>query len=439
MSEEIPTQTAVPVSVAGLDNPQTDRSDAMELLGKIPIPGAASQGLPPVPPAPQPPAPPPSPSAPQPAAPAKIPDYKSLGNRYNGAAEPVQPPVSVDTVPETPPVDPATGKPDVKTGHAFAELRAGMRRYEKEIVPGLEAKAKAAEDKALAAEAKAAALLAEKEKVEREKGELSEKVGRLSLTESQAFREKYGAREAKVKSTLAQTLVKFARVEPANAEAAAAKFLSVGADPKALDEATGELHPAVAGAVLLAAQEWAAIGEERNQEIANWRQSALANGVTEAREEVIRSAEERRRLALSALDFVKKAGNPVFADDGSDPEAAGRLAEIEDAFQGWMQSASDDELSKAAAEGFVAPFLYRHIADLEGEVAQLRAHIQGYRHAAGIPVSPSAPAVSAPPPPKPAEGGAVPVDRSDDPMSWLRDKAAGLVSGYNRAVAGQQV
>jgi len=405
------------------------------MLSKIPVPGIGPAAIPPkpadqlvsdpskgsvsglpppvVPPQPKPDTPPISVAAPQP----QTLDVSRFSDRYSKSSETpaVAVPPSVDTLPETVPVD-ASGKPDPKANHAYAQLRASVKRYEKELLPQLE-QAKAEEARLRkAAEDRVALILSEKEKLEIEKTGLLEQIGRVSLMESPKFKEKYGNREADIRGKLAKVLVRVQHMEPQQAESAAEKLLKAGSDE--LVRATEDLHPSAVGAVEFATQEWAAVEQERQQEIADWRGSSLASGLQDSRDAVIRSAEDRRRIARAALDFAKAAGNPVFSADAADAEAASKLAAFETAFQSFVQSASEDMLVKAAAEGFTAPFLYARIAEQDTELSDLRSQVQSFRGAYRVPASQWAPA-AAPVIPKPAPA-AVPAEAPDSPEALLR-------------------
>lgn len=446
-----------------LDIPQADLGSAMAMLSRIAPPGmtplavaqptgtqtevrqnVAPQAAPPanqtpVPqqmqapqqqPQPQPQAQPQAQPPPPVAQPPQRPqlDLTKIADRFSKPAEaaaPAAPPASIDALPETPAVGP-DGKPDAKSAHAYAQLRSTAKRYEKEIVPALE-QAKAAEAAARkVAEDKVAVILAEKEKLEAEKVGLVEQVGRLSLVESPQFQEKYGSRETAIRDKLATALSSIQRVEPAQAEAMAARLLRMSSDPEALGQMIADFHPRAAGAVEFAAQEFAALDQERGQELANWRQSGLASGVQEAREAVIRSAEDRRKMATDALEFARGAGNPFLNHDPMDTEAAAQTTSLSDAFQGFVQTASEDQLVKAAAEGFTAPLLYEQIERQRTEIEALQAQVQSFRGAYRVPASSFLPSW-APPPVQPASPAATPAVDSDDAELLLRNRLTSMI------------
>lgn len=422
-------------------NPDTNpalANDAMEILSQIPFPGAisppapaapdAAPGQPAAPAVPAPATPPPSapvppaPPAPQPQVPGF--DFSALGSRFDSGAR-VPAPEAIEA-PEALPAD-QQGKIDpTKAGHAFATLRAENARLKRELIPGLETKAAEAEARAKAAEEKAAALLEENTKAKTRVTELDEQVGRLSLTESQAFKAKYGSREAGIRGKLEKALTEYGRFDPARAQAKAAELLDAASKgPDALSRSVEDLHPAIAGAAMFAAQEFAALEQERTLEISEWRQTVAANGVESAKAEVVRGAEERRRLAGTALDQMRASGAMVYVIDDADPEAPAKAAALEAAFHGFMQQASPEKLAAAAAEGYVAPVLYAKINEQAQMINELQSMLAGFRYAAGIPVGVT-PSVTPPPAPVAPLPNVVPAEAADDPMVFARASLTGL-------------
>jgi len=99
----------------------------------------------------------------------------------------------------------------------------------------------------------------------------------------------------------------------------------------------------------------------------------------------VRSAEERKALATDAVEHARtKLMNPIFAS--TDPEESQQVADVVDAFHGFIQRASESELVRAAAEGFTAPFLVQRIEERDAYIQELQTQLQGYQHALGVPV-----------------------------------------------------
>jgi len=388
----------------------------MELEGKASAPPPQLEIQPPAQPAPQTPSVQPAPQTP-PAPPAPV----DLTSRYSKPPEAPPAPIPQDIPPEEPPGDPRT---DPKAAHAYAQLRSENAKYKREVVPTLEQAKKDAEEARAAAEAKVTLLAEEKRKSEEEKTSLLERLGRVSLMESPQFKQKYGAREMEITGKLTGALTKFAGLTPDQAADFASRVGSLET-PEAIAQATADMHPSVAGAVLLAAQELAVLDEDRSAELSNWRQSQAASEVTGAREAAVRSAEDRVRLADDALDFAKKLGSPVYASQN--PEDQAELQQLQASFRGFAQRASDQELMRAAAEGYSAPILYKAIEERDSIISDLVAQVQGFKHAMGMPVRPPSQAAPAAPIPVPQ---AAPAAAGDSPDAIARRFAQDAVGGF---------
>lgn len=379
----------------------------------------------------------PPPQAPAVEVPTAKVDPTAIAARFTNPQAP-QPPAQAPveaSKPQDPEPDPAQfvtadGRPD-KQAHAFAKLRYEAKQFERQ----------AADSKRLADEAAAertrlatenSAIVEAKASAERERDELRERLGKISLSESPQFQEKYGGREATLEARLAKGLTKYAGVtDPAQALAKARDMLR--ASPERLQGLVDDMHPSVQGMALLAASEFAALDEERQQELANWRQTSAALGVQEARAGAVRSIEERRRMADAALTAAATVGNPVFA--ASDPEAKAVGDQVAEAFRGFAQTATEEQLMHAAAEGFAAPVLYQTIEDQATQIAELSVRIAAFDRARSVPMSPfhaPPPAVVAPAPP----ANVVPADQSD-PMSFARRAAGSAIQDYVRMTTGQ--
>lgn len=411
---------------------------AAGILGSLGAPAAQpdvpAQPAQPTPPSAPPPTPPPAPPV-QPAQPAPHLDPSKIASRFldpeaAAAAAAARPAPAAPAAPEEPEPDPSQftkpdGTPD-KAAHAYAKLRHDAKKYEREAA---EARARAetleAERKRLAEEK--AALAAEKQRVEQERDKLSDDLGRVSLAESPKFKRKYSEREGEIASRLARVLTKFAGESPETAAAKAREWLALPQD--ALQEKLDDLHPSVSGAVLTAASEFAALDEERRQEITEWRRTAAALGIEEARQGVIRTTDERRRIAESALDAAKKVGNPVFSASGEEAEA--RALAVADAFRGFVQTATDEQLAHAAAEGFTAPLLYEALDEQAVRIRELSAELDAYKSAERVPLFPSL--GRQPPPAAPAAVPAGVIQSPEGPASLAERAAAEAVAAFRRS------
>lgn len=321
-------------------------------------------------------------------------DPASLQNRFTQ-----DPPVALPDVdiPELPPDNPASQAADPKARHAWAELRTKVREFQKAAMEA-DARAKAADAEMQRIAAEQARVAAELDEQKRREQELTEKLGRLSLSESPEFQQKYDLKQQEVKVKLSKALVKFAGVEAADSEAAAAKILS--ADAKDLPTMLGDLNPSVAGMILALTSESAAIQEARTQELSNWRQTGAAASVESARKTAAEAAAARNKLAVEALDTAKAYGNPVFASD--DPDTKTVAAGISEQFKGFVQGASEAQLIRAAAEGFTAPYLYEVMNQQAEEIAALKDQLAGRNRSSMPPLfaaTPRVPQPAAEPPP----------------------------------------
>ena len=381
------------------------------------------EASPPPPSAPDTPPAPPVPDAPIPQGPPPTPppaqfNAEAIKNRFiqppQAPAPATPPPPSGDLqIPETPPLTPE-GQADPKAGHTWAKLRLQAVTGERQAREW-QAKAEAAEERARVVAEEKAAVAAEKLESDRRIAELSEKVARLSLAESPEFIAKYDGRKAELASELSSALVKFAGVAPEQAGSEASRLLAV--KPAELADMLTDLNPSVGGMIMAIANRAGSIEEARAQELANWRQSAAASGYANARKSVVESAEIRRQYADKALDWAIANGNPVYA--ATDPQAKERAAQIAQAFQGFAQTATEEQLIAAAAEGFSASQLYDVVNQLTSEVQELRDRLASRDRAANPPLYPMSP-YAAPEPPPPVQPNVTPVAQRANPTDMIR-------------------
>jgi hypothetical protein len=355
----------------------------------------------------------PAPTAPAaPAAPAPV-DISKLADRFTAPPGQATPPAAPPAPPaDVPPPDPAAfrnadGTPD-KGAYAFAQLRHNNSVLTRQV--------RAADERAAAAETARQTLaqqhsevVAQLQQATKDKADLQEKVGRLSLEESPEFQARYTAKAGELQAQVAQLLVRFSGSDPQKAETRAKELLALPTDR--LAEAVADLHPSVQGAVTLAASNAAALAEQRALELKNWRQTAAAIGVEAARTEVLRTAEDRRRIATEALAAARAAGNPLFTT--SDAAGVQQAQELETAFQGFMQIATPEQLARAAAEGFGAPLLYQTIGEQQERIVALEAQVRAYTQARNVPMFPSFPTAPVTPVPAAPQAPAEPMTASE--------------------------
>jgi len=396
-------------------------------------------------PAGAPPAPPAAPAAPPATPPVAVPvatppagtppavagtppaALGSLSDRFTKPPEEIaaaktaagQPPAA-PAAPE-PPAPELEGAPD-KARHAFARLRTERNQFERD----LQAKAKLLSDVEIARDQLAqekVTLLADRDKAIQDRDALQDRLGRISLAESPAFQQKYTQKETEIEARLASALVKFGRVTPEAAPAKARDLLRAPTD--ALTGLTKDMQPTVQGAVMMLASEFADINTQKTLELDNWRKTSAAMGMEAVRENTIRSAEQRRSWADAAIDAARKIGNPVFA--ATDAEGVKLAESAAAAFQGFVQTATEEQLTRAAAEGFVAPLLYDTIAQLTMALQQQQAQLDAFLRAQGVPMRPFVPQAPAAPPAPPA---AALTAAKGDPIQDLKDATASMLRQF---------
>lgn len=426
-------------------DPDLARSLTEGVLGTFPMPatGATAQqaAAPEVAAVPQPAPQPAQPPAPQPAQPpaAALPepvrpppprvfDASSVADRFTkpvaeltaAPAPAAQPPAATSPVPEAPPAE-AGHKPDERQAYTWAKLRSERNAFEADLRTERQKLAEFEAEKQKLAEEKAA-LAEEVQKAKQEAESLSETVGKLNLAESPQFKQKYGQKAAEIESKLASHLTRFARVPQEEAARKARELIAM--DPSDLSDATAEMHPSVAGMVLTLAGDMAALSESRDQELANWRSVAANMGVQEARDTVVRSAEQRLALANDALEAAVATGNPVYT--ATDPQAKEVSASLVEAFKGFAQTATDDQLMRAAAEGFTTSYLVDALNQQAEEIGQLRDMLASRDRASLPPMFAAAGGYM--PPAAPPAPTASPSKSADSPEAFARSSAEGAVA-----------
>jgi cytochrome c556 len=364
--------------------------------------------------------------SPVPPAPA-VPAPDALRGRFSGAVPPpvVAAPDAASEFPETPPLAPGQ-VPDQQQNHTWAKLRYEAKTYR------LDAADKTAKLQALEAEKAAlaqekAAIEAERQAVIKERDTFSERLGKVSLAESPQFQERFDVKIAGIEAKLAQDLVKLAGEPPERATQTARKLMRL--NPEDLAQALEGAQPLVLGKVMARAEEAASLEQQRELELTNWRQTSASLGVQEAKAQVVRSAEERRSWADTAIDVARQSGHPVFA--AQDPQAREAAQRIAEEAHGFIQTATEEELVRAAVEGYANPMLYDVINSMAEENRQLRDRLAGGFRSMSPPVS-AAPGYAPPAPPAAPQANVVAARPSDDPRAMATAAAFDAVSEIGR-------
>lgn len=140
-------------------------------------------------------------------------------------------------------------------------------------------------------------------------------------------------------------------------------------------------------------------------------------------------------MADAALEAAAKVGSPVF--NPGDDETKKLSDEVAEAFRGFAQTATEEQLMHAAAEGFAAPVLYQAIEDQAATIAGLRQRLEASDRARRVPTFPYSPPAASPAPAGPPPN-VVSAD-VNDPMKMARDAAGGLLRDFaNMSSPGAQ-
>ena len=356
---------------------------------------------------------------PPPSPPPKTFDATALAARFMGPpAEPVAAPAPapVDSGLDIPAAPPATlGRaPTQAELFTWARLRTEATTYHKKAAEA-DAAIELAHQESKKLSEDLARVAAEKAESDKRITELTDTVGKLNLAESPEFKARYDLKRAELAAELSAALTRYAKIDADKSGPEAERILK--ADPATLADMVSDLNPAVGGMIMAIANRVGGIDAARDQELANWRQSSAANGYEESRRGVVELAEVRRQYADKALDLAKSYGNPVYT--ATDPQAKAEAEKLEQAFRGFIQTATEEQLVAAAAEGFSASQVYEVVNQQAEEISQLRDQIAGRFRAAQPPLFAMAPYTpSAPPAPPPSN--VTPVAKRVTPEDLVR-------------------
>jgi hypothetical protein len=297
---------------------------------------------------------------------------------------------------------------DPRVGHAFSKYRVENKTLAEEN-EALKASLQEA-DGSLDGEARvkiADEIKAKETRIQ----ELEELVGRVNLEASPAFKSRFDGRVQSVLSKLAQSLVQFASVDPDKAEEAAKGYLN--ATPEALTEALGDTSNVVAGMITNAWQETQGVLIERKSALDEWKNTSSALDVEGSAESTKAKITARKVAAEAALREAAEGGCFVYMDKGT-PETKQAAEQYRGAFAGFVQSATEDELIRKAADGFAAPTMQYIIQEQARKIASMEGQMGAVVDASNLGVSPSR---GAPPKPAPATDPRFDTDN----MTELRD------------------
>jgi len=437
---EIP---AAPVNVGPTAIPSAPPNAAAPVIPPSPEPRAFTPGVVPAnidPSNPPPLAPPVAPAAPvapvapvappplapvAPAAPRMSP--ADVANRFKPVDENASPDITVPDFStadlEDIPSELPTG-PDVKekTGFAFATLRNKVKAA-KELMGQAKTTIESFQTQAATFEAEKTTLVSTSEEQVTKIAELTDRIGKLSLAESPDFQKKYDVQISGLEQKLVQTIAQYTPLEGDGALQEAKRLLLMS--PEDLVNATEDYNPLVSATANLIGSDLARIREAKDQELANWKQSSLANQIQGARQDVVAITEQRGEFAKLGLEAAIANGSPVYTSN--DPEAQTFVRQLKDAFVGFAKSATEPDIIAAAAEGFSAPFLIEALNERDATIIQLQEQL-GLRRNAALPQMHAAPPSVAPPLPQAAQPGVVLATSGVSATEMAKGSTAGLLN-----------
>ena len=397
---------------------------AAALEGKLAeISGATAPDAPQVPQVPQAPQTPPQAPAPQPPVPPQLPtaapsrdDRPVVSTNPVGdvASRFVDRPAPAPTSAGAPgPVPEAREVPEPeemtdKAKYAWQELRGQLRQYK-----GLAQQYKDQLDKAvhdgegLAAERSRFAdeIKAREDRI----AELEDRVGKLDLESNAAFQEQYDRPISGLVDQVSAVLSESAEIPQDKLEEVATNILT--ADDAAFNRMVAKLPAAVQGSFLDKRVQFARLDAAREHALQEWRSTQDGTQTVAEQERVAERAVRRRELAQSAIDYTTKMLPPderpavlsesTYADD---------VASVNRQFADFMQVAKEQDLSRAAYQGFLVPVMQRQLAYMTDAMTKWRDYAYALRGAGAPPASPmrvvgaSAPVAMPPVEPKVVDG-----------------------------------
>lgn len=433
-----PAVTRTSLAADGINSALASASDALSMLG-IAAPGAQAPqpAAPPAPPVPESAAPAapaslvPEPAAPaspvpEPAAPART-DPSTLRGRLSGE---ISPPRAVEAIPEEPPPNPDGVEHSPAQRVTWAKLRTERNHFERQARDA-EAQAETAREEARRVAAEKAELDAARETLQAERDDLVERLGRANLAESPKFQQRYDDKIAAVQGKLAKDLETSLGVDAAHAPREAARLLRM--TPEEIAEAMSDAPALALARVLRSVEEHATLEQQRTDELAHWRETSASLGVAQAREDAARATAERRRWAEDAMTMARNEGNPAFV--ASDDASRAYVEQVAREVHGFVQTATQEELTRSAVNGFVLPVVLDELNRVVEENRGLRDALERGRRLGAPPMLPSAP--HSPPPPAPAaQPGVTPVPEASRPRDFLEQAATGALDSLRPVFGG---
>lgn len=333
------------------------------------------------------------------------------------AVEPVAPPPPAPVAPVAPPVemppvtpsveppssveDPTTPGAQDKQNFAWAQLRHEIKEANNKLAEAQ----KSIDAERLRAEELNTKLLEQENKLaerERTMADLEDRLGRTNLAESSEFRARFTEPMSRIEDELTSLIIDKTTLKDEKAARKEAKQLLSARDSD-VAESIRALPPYVQGAIYNYVRDSRALDAERDAALAAWRDTADGWVEEETRRVAEASAARRAEQADAAAQAfaLRTADIPTMAITNSE-FATRRDEELRKAVA-FLRTAKDEDISKAAVEGLMAPLAYEIIGALSQQVQDLQNQIQAARGLTSPPVRPTSygypPSVQTPPPP----------------------------------------
>jgi chromosome segregation ATPase len=272
---------------------------------------------------------------------------------------------------------------DTKANHAFAALKAELKRYKQQVAD------KESEIKRLTEN-----QTPDLEEVMRLRGKIQEyesKLGQYDLAATAEFKQRYDARMDAAVQRGVSLLVRSGQ-NPEEARALMQKLISLDNMSQLQDELADQPY-ALQGALMTVVTEYADVQAERQQALAKWQETRAAMDFESKRSAEIKLMENVERDVGAAIENVRKAGNFMFALSDTDEAWNKQVEERINTVRGIMRSAKPDVVASLVMEGVTAKATRELFLAAHQRVQELQAQLKDM-----VAVSPSVHGSGAPSP-----------------------------------------
>jgi len=255
--------------------------------------------------------------------------------------------------PEEPEVDddyePPETKDDPKAQAAWkrkTQEAKDAKRLRKEVTD-LKAQLQEAQSTSLNAEA------VEELKTLRQQVESYEnKIGQYDLAETKAFKERFDARLEDIERKGTDTFVRAGKT-PEQAKKLVQDLIKVRGDQDEMTYAMGDESTVVQGALYNLMQDYDTVLKEREDALANWRETRKAADFVETRDKEVKLLESIDKDITEAVAGALQEGNWMYAKN-DDPEWSSAVDERIEVAKGLLRMATPADIAKYVLEGVTA-------------------------------------------------------------------------------------